>query len=85
MSNVGVTVRLHDVEESFTIRGELFGQHGISFDTGMDHTGVVEWFLDWSLKYGPEIENRDEAINKIKEVLDKHKLEYSVRIESYED
>lgn len=81
----GVILSIKQVELSFAIRGELYGRHGIVFDTGIDHNGVAEWFLDYSLQYGNEIENREDAIVKIKEVLDKNSIQYESRAEEYED
>tara|TARA_Y100001937_G_scaffold13467_1_gene17717 strand:- start:24879 stop:25139 length:261 start_codon:yes stop_codon:yes gene_type:complete len=84
-TNIGVVIRIKQVVESFAIRGKLWGEYGITFDTGIDHQGVAEWFLDYSLQYGENIEDRDEAVRKIKEFLDKNKIEYDTRLEEYED
>ena len=84
-TNIGVVIRIKQVVESVAIRGKLWGEYGITFDTGIDHQGVAEWFLDYSLQYGENIEDRDEAVRKIKEFLDKNKIEYDTRLEEYED
>ena len=84
-TNIGVVIRIKQVVESFAIRGKLWGEYGITFDTGIDHQGVAEWFLDYSLQYGENIEDRDEAVRKIKEILDKNQIEYDTRLEEYED
>ena len=80
-----IVVRIKQVVESFAIRGKLWGEYGITFDTGVDHKGVAEWFLDYSLQYGDNIEDRDEAVRKIKELLDENKIQYETRLEEYED
>ena len=84
-TNIGVVIRIKQVVESFAIRGKLWGEYGITFDTGIDHQGVAEWFLDYSLQYGENIEDRDEAVRKIKEFLDENQIEYDTRLEEYED
>lgn len=84
--NVGYTITIisGDRETILRIKGKLFDDYGIDFDTGTNLKEQHDWFLDWSLKHSEEI-SREEAIEHIKKILDKNNLKYKVTIETYTD
>jgi hypothetical protein len=77
-----LTIPHKHIEDTYSIRGELHAQHGITFDTGAGSDGL-DWFIDWSLRSNDNI-NTKEAISIIKKKLDEAGVTYDVTIEPYE-
>jgi len=78
-----ITITNGTAETIYGIRGKLYDEHKITFDTGYGKNGH-DWELDWSLEHSSDI-TRDEAITLIKKYLDEAKLTYTVNMQTYED